>query len=267
MFVRQNMKSPTATENNLRLNCRVNFNLSFKSFAYLTNNYDPITCSSSGICRQSGFQRQGFGEGLLTILELLSGAFALIIDFYSNRRLANRLGDPWVHQRQRPRRNRKGPAIREMVRENLVTPSNFIYPLFIHEEDYKQEISSMPDCFRHSLTTMMLEVEEAIQYGVKTFILFPKVPESLKTNYGEEAYNPNGIVPRALGMIKSKFPDVLVCTDIALDPYSNQGHDGVVKDGKILNDVTIMQLQKQAVMQARAGSDVVAPSDMMDGRI
>ena len=92
------------------------------------------------------------------------------------------------------------------------------------------------------------------------FILFPKVDEALKTNYAEEAYNPKGIVPRALNMIKSKFPDVIMCTDIALDPYSSMGHDGVVKDDKILNDVTIMQLQKQAVMHARAGSDIVAPS-------
>lgn len=125
----------------------------------------------------------------------------------------------------------------------------------------------MPGCFRHSLDNMLKEVGEAVSFGVRTFILFPKVPDSLKTNYAEEAYNPNGIVPRALSMIKFKYPDVIVCTDIALDPYSNQGHDGVVKDGKILNDETIMQLQKQAVMQARAGSDVVAPSDMMDGRI
>lgn len=179
----------------------------------------------------------------------------------------NRLNEPWVSQRARPRRNRKSEVMRAMVRENIVTPKDFIYPIFIHEADYKEEISSMPDCFRHSLTTMMEEVEEAIRYGVNCFVLFPKVPDHLKTNYAEEAYNPNGIVPRALGMIKSKFPNTIVCTDIALDPYSSQGHDGVVKDGKILNDVTIMQLQKQAVMQARAGSDVVAPSDMMDGRV
>lgn len=157
-----------------------------------------------------------------------------------------------------------------MVRENVVTPNDFIYPLFITEElptGDKQEIVSMPNCYRHSLDSMMKEVEEAMSFGVKVFILFPKVPEGLKTNYAEESYNPNGIVPRALRMIKSKFPDSIVCTDVALDPYSNQGHDGVVKDGKILNDETIMQLQKQSVMQARAGSDIVAPSDMMDGRV
>jgi len=179
----------------------------------------------------------------------------------------NRNKDPWVEQRVRPRRNRKSEAMRSLVRENLVTPKDFIYPLFIHEESYKQEISSMPGCFRHSMESMIAEVKEAMSFGVVCFILFPKVPDSLKTNFAEEAYNPNGIVPRALSLIKSKFPDAIVCTDIALDPYSSVGHDGVVENGKILNDITIMQLQKQAVMQARAGSDVVAPSDMMDGRV
>ena len=107
-----------------------------------------------------------------------------------------------------------------MVRENRVTPANFIYPLFIHESDKKEEISSMPDCFRHSMQSMMEEVHEAMQYGVKCFILFPKIPDNLKTNFAEECYNPNGIVPRALAMIKSKYPDAIVCTDVALDPYS-----------------------------------------------
>ena len=179
----------------------------------------------------------------------------------------NRVDGPWVEQRQRPRRNRKSANIRGMVRENIVTPKDFIYPLFIHESDNMEEISSMPGCFRHTMKTMMLEVEEAMKYGVGAFILFPKVPDNLKTNFAEEAYNPSGIVPRAISMIKFKFPEAVICTDIALDPYSSMGHDGVVFDGKILNDMTIMQLQKQAVMQARAGSDVVAPSDMMDGRI
>ena len=104
---------------------------------------------------------------------------------------------------------------------------------------------------------------ESYDLGVKTFVLFPKVPDELKTNLGVEAYNPDGIVHRAIRMIKEKYPDSVVCTDVALDPYSDQGHDGVVEDGKILNDVTINQLCKQAVSQARAGADVVAPSDMM----
>lgn len=179
----------------------------------------------------------------------------------------NQNGRVWVPQQARPRRNRKNEVVRSMVRENIVRPSNFIYPIFIHDEDYNQEIPSMPGQQRHSLAHMMEEVEEAMQYGVKTFVLFPKVPDNLKTNRGEEAYNPSGIVPRAVSMIKNKFPEAMVCTDIALDPYSSMGHDGIVEDGKILNDETIEQLCKQAVCQARAGSDVVAPSDMMDGRV
>ena len=166
-------------------------------------------------------------------------------------------------QRARPRRNRKSAAMRGMVRECIVTPANFIYPLFIHDEDFNTPIPSMPGCERHSLDSMLAEVGEAMDEGVKTFVLFPKVPDELKTNLGVEAYNPEGIVPRAIRMIKENYPDSIVCTDVALDPYSDQGHDGVVEDGKILNDVTINQLCKQVVCQARAGADVVAPSDMM----
>lgn len=175
----------------------------------------------------------------------------------------NNNDEVWVSQRARPRRNRKSAAVRAMVRENIVTPANFIYPLFIHDEDFNTEIPSMPGCERHSLDSMVREVGEAYDLGVKTFVLFPKVPDELKTNLGVEAYNPNGIVHRAIRMIKEQYPDSVLCTDVALDPYSDQGHDGVVEDGKILNDVTINQLCKQAVSQARAGADVVAPSDMM----
>jgi porphobilinogen synthase len=157
--------------------------------------------------------------------------------------------------------------MRAMVRENIVTPKDFILPLFIHESENMEEISSMPGCFRHSVASMLAEVEEAMSYGVGSFVLFPKVPDELKTNMGEEAYNPEGIVPRAIRLIKAKFPTAIMITDVALDPYSSMGHDGVIIDGKIVNDVTIMQLQKQAVMQARAGADIVAPSDMMDGRV
>jgi hypothetical protein len=153
--------------------------------------------------------------------------------------------------------------MRAMVRENIVTPSNFIYPLFIHEHSFNTVIESMPGCECHSLESMLKEVGEAYNSGVKTFVLFPKVPDELKTNYGLEAYNPEGIVPRALRLIKDAYPDSIVCTDVALDPYSDQGHDGVVENGKILNDVTINQLCKQAVCQAKAGSDIIAPSDMM----
>merc|ERR1719223_2723502 len=181
--------------------------------------------------------------------------------------IRNNKDQVWVSQRPRPRRNRKSAAMRGMVRENIVLPSNFIYPLFIHDEDFNTAIESMPGCERHSLDSMIKEVGEAFELGVKTFVLFPKVADELKTNLGVEAYNPEGIVPRAVRMIKEAYPESIVCTDVALDPYSDQGHDGVVEDGKILNDVTINQLCKQAVCQAKAGSDVVAPSDMMDGRV
>jgi porphobilinogen synthase len=174
----------------------------------------------------------------------------------------NNHGGVWVKQRARPRRNRKSAGVRAMVRENIVTPANFIYPLFIHDEDHNTEISSMPGCFRHCAESMMKEVGEALDLGVKAFVLFPKVDDKLKTNLACEAYNPQGIVHRSIRMIKAKYPDAIVCTDVALDPYSDQGHDGVVENGVILNDITVNQLCKQAVSQARAGADIVAPSDM-----
>ena len=179
----------------------------------------------------------------------------------------NSRGRAWVEQRARPRRNRKSEAVRRMVRETVLTPANFIYPLFIHDEKSNVPIPSMPGCERHSLASMVAEAKEAWSYGVKSFICFPKVDDDLKTNYGEEAYNPTGIVPRAVAMLKEALPDCVVCTDIALDPYSSKGHDGIVEGGKILNDETIEQLCKQALCHARAGADVVAPSDMMDGRV
>lgn len=174
----------------------------------------------------------------------------------------NNHGGVWAQQRPRPRRNRKSAGVRAMVRENIVTPANFIYPLFIHDEDTNQDIASMPGCQRHSLPSMLQEIGEALELGVKAFVLFPKVDDALKTNLACEAYNPEGIVHRAIRMIKEKHPEAVVCTDVALDPYSDQGHDGVVEDGVILNDVTVNQLCKQAVSQARAGADIVAPSDM-----
>ena len=179
----------------------------------------------------------------------------------------NAKGRPWVDQRPRPRRNRKSESMRRMVRETSISPANFIYPLFIHDEDSNVAIASMPGCERHSLKSMLAEAKDAWQYGVRSFVLFPKVDDNLKSNRGEEAYNPSGIVPRAVSMLKEALPDSIVCTDVALDPYSSMGHDGIVEDGRILNDETIEQLCKQSVCQARAGCDVVAPSDMMDGRV
>ena len=122
-------------------------------------------------------------------------------------------------------------------------------------------------CYRHSPASLISEVQEAVGYGIKSFILFPKIADNLKSVHGEEAYNDHGLVPRTIRMLKKKFPNIVICTDIALDPYSSVGHDGILLDGKILNDETIVQLQKQALCHARAGADIVAPSDMMDGRI
>lgn len=187
----------------------------------------------------------------------------------------NEGGKIWVPQRARPRRNRKTEGLRSMVRENIVVPSNFIYPLFLHTKDYNEDIPPMPGCERHSLESVLKEVGEAQALGVTSVILFPKIPEDLKTNAADECYNPNGLVPKAISAIKSRYPNVAVWTDVALDPYSDQGHDGMVSSdsrgdggkGRILNDETIEQLCRQAVCQARAGADVVAPSDMMDGRV
>ena len=179
----------------------------------------------------------------------------------------NNAGGVWVRQRARPRRNRKSAGIRAMVRENIVTPANFIYPLFIHDENEDVPIASMPGCARLCAASVLREVGESLALGVRAFVLFPKVPDELKTNLACEAYNPDGIVHRTIRMIKNKYPDAVVCTDVALDPYSDQGHDGVVEDGVILNDITVNQLCKQAVSQARAGADIVAPSDMQDGRV
>merc|ERR1719217_729821 len=158
-----------------------------------------------------------------------------------------------------------------MFSETHLGPENFILPVFIHEDSKeKVPITSMPGVFRQPWKTGLVEmVEEARALGINNIILFPKVPDHLKTNLAEEAYNPDGIVHRSIRLLKEKFPDVVIYTDIALDPYSSAGHDGVVdtETGVILNDATVHQLCKQAVSQAEAGADVVAPSDMMDGRI
>jgi delta-aminolevulinic acid dehydratase/porphobilinogen synthase len=174
---------------------------------------------------------------------------------------------PHVRQRVRPRRNRKSEAIRSMVRETTLAASDLIYPLFIHDDKDRVVIKSMPGCHRHGPASLVQEVTEAVSYGVKAFILFPKIADNLKSVLGEEAYNDNGLIPRTIRMLKKQFPDIILCTDIALDPYSSVGHDGILHDGKILNDETIVQLQLQAISHARAGADIVAPSDMMDGRV
>ncbi|KAK8925895.1 hypothetical protein KSP39_PZI018179 [Platanthera zijinensis] len=170
---------------------------------------------------------------------------------------------------RRPRRNRKSPILRSAFQETTISAANFVLPLFIHEGEDNVPIGAMPGCnrlgWRHGLLD---EVYMARDVGVKSFVLFPKIPDALKTPTGDEAFNDNGLIPRTIRLLKDKYPDIVIYTDVALDPYSSDGHDGIVReDGVIMNDETIHQLCKQAVSQARAGADVVSPSDMMDGRV
>ena len=172
----------------------------------------------------------------------------------------------------RPRRNRKTPAIRALISENTLTASDFIYPLFIHEGHEDQDIESMPGCKRWSLDGMLKEAGEAYALGVHAVLLFPAIGEKLKTPSAEEAWNPDGLVPTAVRALKEVHPDLCVITDVALDPYNSEGHDGLVEvqaDGslKILNDPTVLALCQQALCHAEAGADMVSPSDMMDGRV
>eukprot|EP00747_Dinoflagellata_sp_TGD_P069825 gnl/TRDRNA2_/TRDRNA2_156305_c0_seq1.p1 gnl/TRDRNA2_/TRDRNA2_156305_c0~~gnl/TRDRNA2_/TRDRNA2_156305_c0_seq1.p1 ORF type:complete len:320 (-),score=77.72 gnl/TRDRNA2_/TRDRNA2_156305_c0_seq1:24-983(-) len=156
-----------------------------------------------------------------------------------------------------------------MFAETILTPANFIMPVFVHDGEEDIPIPSMPGISRLGVDTGLLrEVEEASKLGVKSVVIFPKTPDDLKTPIAEEAFNPSGLAQRAIRNVKEKFPDVVVYTDIALDPYNSLGHDGIVRsDGVVLNDETIHQLCKQAVSQAEAGADYVSPSDMMDGRV
>jgi porphobilinogen synthase len=168
----------------------------------------------------------------------------------------------------RPRRNRKSPAIRDACRETTLGPQHFIYPLFVHEGTEDVAIQSMPGCARLGRTGLLAEVERAVAAGINMIALFPAIADSLKNPTGTESYNPDGLIPRTLGAIKERWPEVMIVTDVALDPYSSDGHDGIVApDGRILNDQTVEVLCKQALCQARAGADIVAPSDMMDGRV
>lgn len=167
----------------------------------------------------------------------------------------------------RPRRNRKCAGVRALVRETTLTPSDFVLPLFFHQDAEDVAIESMPGCTRWSLEGLVKEAGEAHALGIPAVILFPKIEESLKTSGCEESYNPEGLVPRAIRALKAAHPELVVMTDVALDPYNADGHDGLVVEGEILNDETVAVLCQQAIAQARAGADIVAPSDMMDGRV
>lgn len=169
------------------------------------------------------------------------------------------------------RRNRilrVSPAIRAIVAETTLTPSDFIVPLFITEgQNITQEIASMPNYFRYSIDNTVKEVKELWSMGIKSVLLFVKSKDELKDNKGTEALNPNGLMQRSIKAIKDAVPEMLVMTDVALDPFSSYGHDGIVENGQIVNDPTVEVLAQMSVSHAQAGADFVAPSDMMDGRI
>ncbi|CAI0393100.1 unnamed protein product [Linum tenue] len=152
---------------------------------------------------------------------------------------------------RRPRRNRRSPALRAAFQETSISPANFVYPLFIHEGEEDTPIGAMPGCYRLGWRHGLLEeVAKARDVGVNSIVLFPKVPDALKTPTGDEAYNEHGLVPRTIRLLKDKFPGIVIYTDVALDPYSSDGHDGIVReDGVIMNDETVHQLCKQAVAQ------------------
>ncbi len=169
---------------------------------------------------------------------------------------------------RRPRRNRQSEVIRNLVQENTVGVNDLIYPIFIIEgQNQRVEISSMPGINRFSIDTLLEEIAACVALGIKSFAPFASIPDQLKDKYATESHNPDGLYTRALREIKKNFPEVALFSDVAMDPYSSDGHDGIVENGEILNDETLEVLGKMALAQAQAGADVVAPSDMMDGRV
>ena len=173
-----------------------------------------------------------------------------------------------MYLQRRNRILRQTPAIRAMVAETVLTPVDFIVPLFIDEgKGVETEIASMPGYFRRSLDLTVKEVKELWSLGIRCVLLFVKSKDELKDNTGKEAWNPDGLMQRSIKAIKDAVPDMLVMTDVALDPYSSYGHDGIVENGEIVNDATVEALIKMSLSHASAGADWVAPSDMMDGRI
>lgn len=169
----------------------------------------------------------------------------------------------------RPRRLRRSPAIRRLVRETVLTTNDLIYPLFVMEgENTVVEVPSMPGSFRFTLDRLIPEIQAVYELGISAIALFPVVPEEKKDNTGTESFNPDGLIPRTIRSIKAAIPEVLIFSDIALDPYTTHGHDGILNpQGEILNDETVEVLVKMAVCHAEAGVDFVSPSDMMDGRV
>lgn len=168
----------------------------------------------------------------------------------------------------RPRRNRQSAAVRALVRESTLQAGQLIYPLFLQEGGRSEEIASMPGLRRHALPDLVAEAAAAHELGIGAVVLFPRIADALKTPRAEACHDDEGLVPRAIRALKQALPQLLVITDVALDPYNSDGHDGLVSaDGRILNDETVEVLCSQALCHARAGADWVSPSDMMDGRV
>lgn len=173
-----------------------------------------------------------------------------------------------IHLPNRPRRNRKHQVIRDMISETKVQVHDLIFPLFVTEgSNIKEEIPSMPGIYRYSKDMVVKEVASCIDLGIKAFAPFPAIDESKKDPYATESYNPDGLYINVIKEIKERFPEVIIMSDVAMDPYNSDGHDGIVRNGEILNDATLEVLGKMAVTQAYAGADIIGPSDMMDGRV
>ncbi|WP_287984728.1 porphobilinogen synthase [Diaphorobacter sp.] len=179
------------------------------------------------------------------------------------------LSSPTPFPANRPRRLRRDAFTRNLVRETVLTPHDFIYPVFVHEgSNLRVPVASMPGVERLSLDLLLPVAEECVKLGISVLALFPSIDAALKTPDGKEALNPDGLIPRVVRKLKAEFPDLGVMTDVALDPYTSHGQDGLLDDtGYILNDETVELLVGQALTHAQAGVDMVAPSDMMDGRI
>lgn len=168
----------------------------------------------------------------------------------------------------RPRRNRISAAVRGMVRETELSPGHLVQPIFLlPEPDARLPVVSLPGTFRLGIRQVLVEIEECVQLGIQSFIMFPAVPESFKNKTGTYGHDPANFYLRAAQTIKNKFPDICLISDAALDPYSSDGHDGVVINGQIDNDETLILLAQLSVAQATAGFDLIGPSDMMDGRV
>ena len=168
----------------------------------------------------------------------------------------------------RPRRNRKNAAIREMVQESRLGLENLIFPIFLKDgAGIKEEIPSLPNIYRWSIDLLLKEIESCMELGLRIYDIFPAVEDHLKDQTASMSYDPSNFYLKAIQKIKEIFPELVLMSDVALDPYSSDGHDGLVRNGKIVNDDTLPILAKMAVAQAQAGIDIIGPSDMMDGRV